>query len=144
MIVVTNLRDLTRYYADEYMVVMRSMKYPIDGVIQVTELSPSKDLFFKYLNWSKAGQWNQQVFDTLYVPEFLQGIKENREGSRDALNSLFLRSKHGETIVIGCVCVKESLCHRCVLAGLLNGAGCEVSTDTGEKYLRYWEMYQRL
>lgn len=143
MIRFTNIRNLRKDEPEQWLI-MRSVKNKSDWLIHVPALSPSKELFFKYLNLKKKGQWNEDTFQKIYVPEFLYGIKANMDGSRDLLNRVYKMDKNGESVAMGCVCTIEEMCHRSIVAGLLQGAGCNVVTDTGKDYTKYWQQYQQM
>lgn len=101
-------------------------------------LSPSWDLFGRYRNAVKNGTWNEDFFQSIYVPQFLQEMKY--PAARRALNGIYLADKQSRRMALVCFCNDESLCHRSILAGLLQGVGCDVTTPTGKDYSRYYEM----
>lgn len=140
MIRITNIKNLRQDDGTESWAIVRSMKNPSAWIKQVPELSPSKELFFKYLDLKKKGQWGQDAFDNIYVPQFLH---EMRTQSYDMLNKVYMLDKNGADISMACFCTSE-LCHRYVVAGLLQGAGCNVVTDTGRDYSKYFEMYRQI
>lgn len=140
MIRIVNIRDLKQEDGTESWAIVRSMKNPSSWIKHVPELSPSKELFYRYLDLKKKGQWNQAAFDNIYVPQFLY---EMRTQSYDMLNKVYLLDKNGADISMACFCT-GGLCHRYIVAGLLQGAGCSVVTDTGKDYSEYFEMYKKL
>lgn len=108
---------------------------------QMDVLSPSKELFYKYRDLVSRGEWNQEAFDNIYVPEFLRQM--HGEAERKALNELFVRSKT-ENILLCCFCEDESECHRSIIAGLLQGAGADVRTASGKDYSKYFAMWKNV
>ena len=70
---ISNLRNMGNWKEefDEVWAIVRSLKTPIDGVIQVPELSPSTELFWRYRALANAGNWNSDTFKEIYVPQFL-------------------------------------------------------------------------
>lgn len=140
MIRITNIRNLKQNDGSENWAIVRSMKNPSTWIKQVDILSPSKDLFYKYLDLKKKGQWNQESFDDIYVPQFLY---EMRTSACETLNTVYTMDKNGAKISMACFCTDE-LCHRYIVAGLLQGAGCNVVTDTGKDYSKYFEMYKNI
>lgn len=140
MIRIVNIRDLRQNDGSESWAIVRSFKNQSSWIKHVPELSPSRDLFCKYLDMKNKGQWNQNAFDNIYVPQFLH---EMRTISYDMLNKVYIMDKNGADISMACFCPGE-LCHRYIVAGLLQGAGCNVVTDTGKDYSKYFEMYKKL
>lgn len=128
MIRITDIRSLKKEPADLYVAAVRSMKRPIEGVLQLADLSPSRELFYRYLDLKKAGSWNRETFETVYRPRFLRDLAENPNVPA-LLNRLWQIDRQGKTAAIACFCADESLCHRSLLGGILAGAGCGVRTQ---------------
>lgn len=61
-------------------------------IVQVSDLSPSYDLFKKYLDLKNQGLWNQSSFNTIYKPQFLRELNENQNAS-ELLNLLTNQTK---------------------------------------------------
>ena len=74
MITVTNIRNINHEDYDEIWAIVRSIKNP-GRMKHVPELSPSWNLFKKYLRLRDAGKWNTVSFHDVYVPAFLQEIR---------------------------------------------------------------------
>lgn len=124
---------------DESWLVVRSLKGGAPSrAKQVAALSPSKDLFYRYLDAKKAGKFNQSWFQAEYIPVFLHEIMENRE-ARMLLNRLY-RDGFSKNILLACFCPNEALCHRSILAGLLLGAGAKIKYSS--EYAQYFRMYR--
>lgn len=141
IIAVKRISDVGRGEYDESYAIVRSMKSQSDWLIQEPLLSPSKDLFFKYLSLKKAGKWDQQAFDSIYVPQFIRELKSNPAALKK-LNELFGKSKEGRNIALCCFCPTEELCHRAIIAGLFQGVGADV--EVGADYSRYYNYYRNL
>lgn len=144
MIAVKRIRDVKYEDYDEVWAVVRSMKNPSPKMKQVQALSPQLDLFFEYRRLAVAGQWNRESFQNIYVPKFLEGMVNSTEGAADKLNELWQKDKAGLRICLACFCTDEDMCHRSILAGLLQGAGCSVVTETGKDYSGYYAAYRTL
>lgn len=142
MIRIVNISEVHRGEQDHAYAIVRSMKHPSEWLEQLAVLSPSKELFWRYLDLSKHGLWNQSSFQQIYVPTFLREMLEPEP--RAELAQLFELDQQGETIALCCFCKDETLCHRSIVAGLLQGAGCNVVLPTGKDYSAYWEQYQKL
>jgi uncharacterized protein YeaO (DUF488 family) len=140
LIRVTSIRHIKDSPADEVWLIVRSLKKPIAGTKQVKALSPSNELFRKYLQLKAAGNWSEQTFADVYVPTFLAEM-QNKE-ARAALNYLYLQDKRGKNICLACFCPDERLCHRSIVAGLLQGCGCDVQTDSGDSYTKYFALFK--
>ena len=142
MIIVTNISKMKREY-DENWAIVRSMKSKSDWITQVTDLSPSSDLFFWYRRLANEGRWNKEAFDNEYVPRFLRELKNKQ--AMEKLDYLFNADQSGKTISsIFALYAQENMCHRSIIAGILAGAGCNVQTDTGELYADYFDRFMAL
>lgn len=141
MIHLLNVRDIGNVALDETWMIVRSLKKPINGTVQVKELSPSYHLFCEYLRLRSSGIWNERSFKELYVPTFLKEITSS-QAAHDRLNELFVKSRRGKNIGLVCFCADEALCHRSIIGGLLSGVGVEVRTTTGSDYGVYYKMYK--
>ena len=140
MITVTSIKMLDKTRDNQWAIV-RSMKSSSPWITQVPELSPSKELFFEYLRLRNAGQWNKETFEKVYVPWFLRDMKTY---GAPMLNRVYLMNRQGIDITMGCFCQEEDTCHRSIVAGLLQGAGCSVATQTGADYSRYFQMFKSI
>ena len=89
MIIIDSIRNAKQLVStcDEVWLITRSPR-TIEGVQWVPELSPSKQLFFDYRSWDKAGIWNETCFNEMYAPRFLQEIAANND-AREKLNELW-------------------------------------------------------
>ena len=144
MIYIRNIRDLCKGNSNQWLIV-RSANDISEWMIHVPALSPSKNLFFKYLNLKEKGQWGRKAFEEIYVPIFLKDIKSNMDNSKNMLNQVYKMDKNGIDITMACFCPFESLCHRCIIAGLLMGVGCNVDVMVKDNdYIKYYEMYKKL
>lgn len=143
MITITSVKHMKDQPYDETWAIVRSMKKPIPGVIHVPELSPSLNLFWKYLSWKKSGAWNADTFQNYYVKQFLTELIQNKDAAYPALNQLCLKDNNGKNICLVCYCPDETLCHRSIIAGLLQGVDCHVQTDTGADYSTYYDAFRK-
>lgn len=140
MLIFTDIRKLDKLTGCTKYLAVRSLKTPVADTTMLPVLAPSTALLKKYLDLKKAENWNAQTFHDIYLPQFLSEMRTDE--ARNALNELYKRSKNGETIVIACFCPTESLCHRSILAGMMQGAGASVMTNTGADYSAYYAMYK--
>ena len=139
MIEIKAIKDVKYEDYDVIYAIVRSMKYKSDKIIQVPELSPSRELFFEYLRLKKENNWNKDTFERIYVPQFLKEMKEKT--ATDWLNKLYIDSKQ-KRICLVCFCPSEELCHRKIIQGLLQGAEANISLE--KDYRKYYEMYQNM
>ena len=116
---------------------MRSVKTPVKGVIQLPVLSPSSFLFFKYREMIKNWQWGPETFRSIYVPRFLEEM--HSEPAVYWLNRLWIEDRTGRTVLLACYCPDEAMCHRSIVAGLLQGAGADVRAQ--DNYSHYYTQY---
>lgn len=136
MITVTTIANLNYSLYDEVWAIVRSLKYPNPNIKHVPELSPSWSLFGKYQALKKAGQWNDETFRSVYVPQFLKEMKGKEQ--RKLLNYLTNTKKH---ICLVCFCQDECLCHRSIVGGMLQGAGIEVQ-GLYQDYSYYFDWWK--
>lgn len=147
MIDIRRLDSTLRY--DEYdkiFLIVRSSKVNNPRIVQVPELAPSQELFFMYRKWVSEGVWSQETFDEKYVPWFLKDFVNNPNSS-NALNLIYhLSEVKEERICLLCYCGNESMCHRSIIAGLLQGVGAHVRLvpDTKADYSKYYSDFNYL
>ena len=147
MISIGSFSDITNAY-DEVWLIVRSLKSLPTGVnaIHVPQLSPSTDLFHRYLNWRNCGRWNKDTFLTKYLPQFCQEMHSKE--AQTALNTLIERSAEGKNILLVCFCKDETLCHRSIVLGILQGiltdGGKTELVDWASQYVDYYLQYKKL
>lgn len=125
---------------DTIYAIVRSMKNKNENIIQMAELSPQPGLFKTYLHLAQTNQWNETTFQNTYVPQFIYDLKHNR-AAIDKLNMLYRDDKAGKKICLLCFCTDETLCHRSIIAGLLQAVGCDVRLESGKDYRHYYKMF---
>ena len=142
MIEIRNLREVRQDAGyDEVWAIVRYMKHPSPWMKQVPALSPSPELFAEYRRLLNAGQWNAGAFQDVYVPTFLRQLKHDRTALA-LLDSLYQADlRDNKRIALVCFCPHEDMCHRSIVAGLLQGVGCRVLTASGADYSRYYGMF---
>ena len=144
MIIIDRISNINPGQCHETWAIVRSFKGTSPWIQQVADLSPSSALFHEYqTNWKPNGLWNQDTFQKLYVPSFLRQIAQDEQAIAK-LNELWRKDKAGQTIGLVCFCTDETLCHRSIVAGILQGVGCNVITRTGADYSHYWTQFQNL
>ncbi len=138
MITICSIKDAKPEEHDETWAIVRSYKNVSPKVRQVAELSPSWDLFSKYRGFVSENRWGVEAFEGTYLPQF---INEIRSGSaRELIDGLCEADREGRDICLFCYCADESLCHRSIIAGILQGYGCDVR-GVSRDYSRYFNMY---
>lgn len=130
--------DYSKY--DEIYAIVRSWKNTNPHITQMAELSPQPGLFRTYHHLADTNQWNQTAFDEIYVPQFLYDLHHSPK-SIAALNQLYLDDKAGKRICLLCFCTNETMCHRSIIAGLLQGVGCDVRLETNADYRHYYTKW---
>jgi uncharacterized protein YeaO (DUF488 family) len=136
MITIANINQINPFDYDETWAIVRSYKKNIMGIKQVPELSPSSSLFSLYLRLKKEGSWGFNTFQEKYVPTFLKEMCSKE--ARNKLNELYKLDKEGKNICLVCYCPNETLCHRSIIIGLLQGVGCKTC---GKDYSYYYKQY---
>lgn len=136
MITIGSFKDICDEY-DEIWLIVRSLKsiphVSNTQVYHVPVLSPSPDLFSKYIVWRDNGEWNEDTFKNKYVPQFLQEMHSDE--AQQTLNTLI---EHGKThkILLACYCRNESMCHRSIVMGIIQGM-----TNHVEEYCNDYSHY---
>lgn len=138
MIAVKRIADVNYDDYDEIWAIVRSLKNPNEHIKQVADLSPSWDLFKKYRALKEQENWNEITFHDIYVPQFLHEMHGPNQVR--LLNELYNIDKTGDSICLTCFCPDEELCHRSIIAGLLQGVGCNV-TGVHADYSHYFEQW---
>lgn len=141
MIYVSNLRSMQLLEAPVKWAIVRSYKNPLRGITQMVDLSPTKELFGKYLQWKSQGVWNHDTFRNLYVPEFMETTIAT-EAAMKALKLIRTMDTNGTGIAIGCFCENENMCHRAVVGGILEGLGCDVRYPREVSHIEFYEEYK--
>ena len=140
MLTVGNYLELNQNKYDEnWLIVCKPDDIP-EFVKHVPLLSPSYDLFRKYRDAYHAGLFDQNFFDKVYVPRFLQELSENAEAL--ALLQYLTKESREKDIMLACYCEKEKMCHRSIIAGMLLGMGAEINTK--QEYRKYYELYRMI
>lgn len=138
MITICSIREARPEEHDETWAIVRSYKNVSPKVRQVADLSPSWDLFLKYREFVLENRWGADTFEGTYLPQF---ISELQSGSaRELIDGLCEADRNGRDICLFCYCEDESLCHRSIIAGILQGYGCDVR-GVSRDYSRYFNMY---
>lgn len=126
-------------YDEVWWIVRVPQKEPVNEK-HVPELSPSKQLFKDYRDVFHAGRFNEEYFLTVYVPQYLRELVANKQAMH-ILNLLHEESLR-KSIILGCYCESEMLCHRSIVAGILLGMGAEIETE--EEYIKYYYLFELL
>lgn len=137
-IIIDNIRNISNNSDYENIIIVRSLKHAINGASHQPILSPSVSLLCDYQKWAKQGNWNAEKFASDYVPRFIHEIKHNPNAIA-LLDELYKRSK-SDDIALYCFCQDETLCHRSIVAGMLLGAGANISCS--EDYRKYWQIFK--
>lgn len=119
--------------------ITRTIKSYVRGCQHLPALAPTQSLFFQYCRWRDAGKWNQATFNNEYVPRFLRDFSMSYE-AQQALHRIKELDLIGETVLLGCYCQDETICHRSIIAGLLYDLHVHVETDTGSNYAFYADI----
>lgn len=143
MIYVCNFKDpkIRQSIWDTKYAIVRSYKNTSTAFIQLSILSPSTELFYRYRQLKAQNNWNERTFQEEYVPAFLKQMCGKEE--RNALNTIYKESKT-KNIIAACFCDEEYLCHRSVVIGLLQGAGANIKTQENKDYSHYYRAYKAL
>ena len=140
MIKIGRISDVSVGFDENWLVVRSPGKASLAHAVHEPRLSPSRELFYRYLDMKKAGKFNMEWFQRFYVPAFLKELIAD-DGSLMLLDRLY-RDSFTKDILLACFCAEEALCHRSILAGMLAGAGAKIQCD--DRYLEYYRMFRDL
>ena len=122
VITITSIRNVNPNDYDEIWAIVRSFKNKPYYIRQVPELSPSWDLFKKYLSLRDAGRWNHESFEQIYRPSFVAQITSDIK-AQSALDELVEKHNSGKKIALVCFCKDVTLCHRSIISDMLTERG---------------------
>lgn len=145
MIVIKSIGEIK---PEEFDHVFGIVRYPkkmasLKGVKIIPALAPTSDLFDICQELKKTDDWGSLAFKEIYVPRFLRDFRKNSD-AKDFLRKLY-RNEHSDNpkkIALVCYCPNEKLCHRSIIAGLLQGLGIKVETSLGLDYSKYYKIYK--
>lgn len=125
MIKTTNIRAVKPGQYDIVWAIVRSMKSPSSFIQQVPALSPDWALFKTYRELAASGRWNQQTFQKIYRPRFLSQILTDPTAQK-LLDQLVELDKAGANVALVCFCQDKNLCHRSLIAEMLQRRRCNI------------------
>lgn len=104
---------------DQIWLIVRGLKAmpknPLGNICHVPLLSPSKGLWYHYLDLKKAGKWDRRAFMMDYAPKFLEEmLKPEPRAKLEELREL----AKSQAILCACYCTDENLCHRSLVKAI--------------------------
>ena len=93
--------------------------------------------------WKPSGRWNHDTFENEYAPRFLRLIANDLQAPQ-WLNWMYQQDKAGKTVGLACFRTDETLCHRSIIAGLLQGVGADVRTTKNADYSHYFKQFRNI
>lgn len=149
MISIGTYSDINNSY-NQIWFIMRSLKSipKVEGTttLHIPDLSPSPELFKKYLYWREYGDWNKDTFERLYTPQFLAEMHE--QIPTEFLDKLYVEGKYSNILLV-CACKDDETCHRKLVLSILAGRAFEEQDNTIQfkglpaNYLDYWNTYKK-
>lgn len=136
LISILNIKDVDYSKFDEVWAIVRTFKHPTPNIKHIPELSPSWYLLKTYLSLKKSNRWNQETFNTYYLPQFLFEMKTQQ--FQNKLTEIEKMHYSGKNICLVCFCPEESLCHRSIIAGYFQNKGIPV-LGVSKNYSRYFK-----
>lgn len=144
MIKIGRISEFKQGMCDYTFAIVRSFKDSSTWMQQLPQLSPSNALFSDYIKiWKPNNMWNKETFESQYLPRFLEQIANDIEAKK-WLNWIVKQDRAGKTIGLACFCTDETLCHRSIIAGLLQGVGANVVTKNNNDYKHYYEQFKEI
>ena len=112
--------EIDPYRYDEIWIAVRQLKSvpanPIGNVRYVRILSPSKRLWYHYLDLRRAGNWNETSFMGDYAPKLLKEML--LPGPLGKLRELKELTRTKSVLVV-CYCKNRDLCHTRLLGKII-------------------------
>ena len=139
MIHINRISNINVSAYDEVWWIVRSPDSPPKEEKLVQSLAPSRELFLKYRKAFYAGQFGLEFFQKEYVPQFIAELSKNEEAKAEM--EYLCEEGSRRSIVLGCYCENETLCHRSIIAGILLGMGANIQADP--EYRKYYELYRK-
>lgn len=126
---VTNMNNAEIVDIKYKLFIVRSCKNPLyyrnKGWYITPTLSPSIQLFKKYLNLRKDNDWNISTFNSIYVSDFKKQMTIDLPMRKD-LNAVLALLKAGHNVAFMCYCQEDIMCHRYILGDAYRIRGIEV------------------
>lgn len=138
MIKVSNIANIDLENFDEILLIVRKLDRPLGNARHIVELSPSPGLFKEYRRVYHEGMFNDDYFQNVYVPRFLQELSVNKEALK--LLKILCEESERKNIVLCCYCKNENLWHQSLIAGILLEMGAVIDTELS--YVRYFEKFK--
>lgn len=104
----------------------------VPNAVKVPVLSPCWPLFTTYRKLVEEHNWNQTTFNTIYKPRFIAQIQNEDKlpvearFATHALQNLVRMDKEGKRIALVCFCADKNMCHRSIIAEMLQNMGANV------------------
>ncbi len=103
----------------------------------VPALAPTPELLLWFQQHKECIYRNPEMFEEDYAPRYIRELLD----SQAALNELLLllsSVRKGKRIALVCTCYHEELCHRSILAGILQGVASDIEVKASRDYIKYW------
>lgn len=134
---ITNQEELRQRYNSVWVV----MREPPEGMpvrfLHVPVLAPTPELLLWFQQHKECIYRNPEMFEEDYAPRYIRELLD----SQAALNELLLllsSVRKGKRIALVCTCYHEELCHRSILAGILQGVAPDIEMKASRDYIKYW------
>lgn len=109
---------------DQVWLIVRGLKAmpsnPLGNIYHVPLLSPSRQLWYRYLDLRKTGKWDRRAFMMDYAPRFLEEMLQPEPNAK--LKELHELVKT-QAILCACYCSDERLCHRSLVQAIIQTMG---------------------
>ena len=125
---------------DEMYMIVRSMKPTNPKIQQLGILSPQPSLFKFHRECVNKGTWSQSTFNKAYVPIFITQLQHSPYAEK-VFDDLYRKDDVGKNICLMCYCTNEAMCHRSIIAGILQGMGCDVKLASNADYSGYYNQF---
>lgn len=134
---IVNQEELRQRYNSVWVVMREPPENMPVRFRHVPELAPTPELSLWFQQHKECIYRNPEMFAEDYAPRYIRELSD----SQAALNELLIllsSARKGKRTALVCTCYHEELCHRSILAGILQGVAPDIEVKASRDYIKYW------
>lgn len=134
---IANQEELRQRYNSVWVVMREPPENMPIRFRHVPVLAPTPELLLWFQQHKECIYRNPEMFVEDYAPRYIRELSD----SQSALNELLLllsSVRKGKRTALACTCYHEELCHRSILAGILQGVAPDIEVKASRDYIKYW------
>ena len=137
--------DTTKYY--KVVLAVRHLQHPVkgDNVIHAPVLAPSAYLIAKIRKEKEAGTFDYPMWRAVFVAEYMSELIASVNAQKTLIN--LYKAGCEKDILVCCYCPDDTVCHRSVIQGLMQGRGRKQNNDvvvSDKDYSYFYDDFRRL